>query len=300
VPSNKSKPKPKPREAVLNFEAIGTEWSIELRTNVDNLDEIIAAVTARISRFDADYSRFRSDSLVAKMAHAAGTYGLPDDAKPMLDLYYELYKHTQGAMTPLIGQVLVDAGYDAKYSLRSKELHEPPDWEEVLTYDFSSLTLKRPALLDFGAIGKGYLVDIVGGVLTARGIDRFLINAGGDILHHDISEPVEIALEHPGNVTQAIGLAKLNNQSICGSAGNRRKWEGYHHVINPKTLSSPTNIAAIWVCADTAMLADALSTALFFVDPANLRKQYSFEYAIVYDDYALNVSKGFPATFFTK
>jgi hypothetical protein len=39
---------------------------------------------------------------------------------------------------------------------------------------------------------------------------------------------------------------------------------------------------------------------LFFVDPANLRKQYSFEYAIVYDDYALNVSKGFPATFFTK
>jgi thiamine biosynthesis lipoprotein ApbE len=231
VPSNKSKPKPKPREAVLNFEAIGTEWSIELRTNVDKLDEIIAAVTARISRFDADYSRFRSDSLVAKMAHAAGTYGLPDDAKPMLDLYHELYKHTQGAMTPLIGQVLVDAGYDAKYSLRSKELHEPPDWEEVLTYDFSSLTLKRPALLDFG---------------------------------------------------------------------NRRKWEGYHHVINPKTLSSPTNIAAIWVCADTAMLADALSTALFFVDPANLRKQYSFEYAIVYDDYALNVSKGFPATFFTK
>ena len=57
------------------------------------------------------------------MARAAGQYHLPDDAKPMFDLYYKLYAATDGKCTPLIGQVLVDAGYDANYSLQVGTFH---------------------------------------------------------------------------------------------------------------------------------------------------------------------------------
>jgi thiamine biosynthesis lipoprotein len=299
VPSSKSVPKQNHKYIVLEFEAIGTQWSIELRDNSPAIEDLTKAITSRIHEFDRRYSRFRKDSLVVQMSERADTYKLPSDARLMMDLYHELYEITEGKMTPLIGQTLVDAGYDSDYSLAPKELRKPLPWDDVLSYDFPKLILKQPALLDFGAIGKGYLVDIINDILIAEGMQEFLINAGGDILQHDKSEVAEIGLEHPGDTTQAIGIAHIQNQSLCGSAGNRRTWRQYNHIINPETLSSPEDIRAIWVCADTTMLADALTTALFFVDPKHLLKHYAFSYAIVYKDYALQASKDFPAQFFT-
>ena len=41
---------------------------------------------------------------------------------------------------------------------------------------------RAPALqVDLGGIAKGYIVDAMAAVLEAHGIDRFLIDAGGDI-----------------------------------------------------------------------------------------------------------------------
>jgi thiamine biosynthesis lipoprotein len=52
--------------------------------------------------------------------------------------------------------------------------------------------------------------------------------------------------------------------------------------------------------ADTGLLADGLATALFFADAAMLQKHYNFEYAIVNNDFSLERSPNFPATFFTE
>lgn len=298
MPSKKSETNPRRKGVVLNFEAIGTQWTIELFGLASLDDAVVQSIARRIQQFDAYYSRFRKDSLVTHMSRAAGTYKLPPDAQPMLDMYQELYEATDGKMTLLIGQALSDAGYDADYSLKSKSLQSPPAWDEVITYKFPVITLKRPALLDFGAMGKGYLVDIVAAVLQSHGIQRFLINAGGDILHHDTERAAEVGLEHPGDTSRVIGVVELKNQSLCGSAGNRRKWGAYHHILDPVELRSPKHIAAVWVCADTAILADALTTALFFIEPEALLKHYMFSYAIVRSDYSLDVANNFPATFF--
>ncbi len=139
---------------------------------------LLARIRARIDEFDRDYSRFRDDSLVTKMSQEAGEYELPRDAEPMLDLYRELYALTGGLVTPLIGDVLIGAGYDAQYSLKPTEMRVPPAWEEALEYRFPRLVMRKPAMLDFGAAGKGYLVDIVAGLLKASGARSFSVNAG--------------------------------------------------------------------------------------------------------------------------
>jgi thiamine biosynthesis lipoprotein len=291
VPSKQLLPKQK-----FSFEAIGTIWEIEL-FDCKKTNKILSAVKKCIDEFDKNYSRFRHDSMVTKMSQKAGEYALPNDAKPMLDLYYELYKVTDGLMTPLIGQTLSDAGYDADYSFQPKVMRKTPYWEECIEYKFPKLTIKKPVLLDFGAAGKGYLVGIIGVILRAHGCIEFVINAGGDVLHHGV-QPVEVALEHPENLDQAIGVAAIKNQALCGSAGNRRSWTGYNHIINPSTLKSPDHLKAVWVCAGSAMLADALTTALYFVDPQELLKSYNFEYAVIRQDLSLGYSGKFPARFF--
>lgn len=283
------------------FEAIGTHWQIDLSEELspERGEALLAQIHERISTFDRDYSRFRADSLIAQMSKRSGTYQLPADAEPMLDLYRDLYQATNGALTPLIGQVLVEAGYDAEYSLQSSVLHTPPAWEEVLEYKFPELVLKKPALLDVGAAGKGYLIDVVAEIIENFGIHSFCVDAGGDMLQRaEKAETLRVGLEHPGNFDQVIGVATITNQSLCGSAGNRRAWGTFHHIINPHTLQSPRDILAVWTIAKTTLLADAIATCLFLVPAKSLLPKYQFEYALVRSDYSIERSPGFPGEFF--
>lgn len=307
MPSTRSKHKPNPNQDTepfqYSFEAIGTHWIIEIfATNTsDNLKAVQKAVAKVIEDFDVVYSRFRKDSLITKISQAAGTYHFPKNADKLFALYRVLYDLTNGKFTPLIGNTLVDTGYDAQYSLVPKDtITSPSDWDDAMHYEKGALTVHKPVLLDFGAAGKGYLVDLVTDEIKKHGITEFCVNAGGDMRHVTTSGAMlPVALENPRNSTQAIGVAQLENGALCGSAGNRRVWGEYHHVIDPSSLQSPKHIEAIWAMAETCMVADALTTALYFVSPQDLSAHFAFEYAIMTSDSGLRASPDFRASFFT-
>ncbi|MDB5184817.1 MAG: FAD:protein transferase [Candidatus Saccharibacteria bacterium] len=284
-----------------SFEAIGTHWEVDLFAIL--ADSIMAqtqldALMRRIDQFDAVYSRFRADSLISRIAIAPGQYEFPPDAPPLFEIYHRLYELTDGAMTPLIGSVIADAGYDATYSLRPKPLQPPPKWDDIMEFQDGRLTTSAPLLLDFGAAGKGYLLDIIKMLLCDDANMPICLDAGGDIVVNGLSEPLRIGLENPDDPSQVIGVATIAQGSICGSAGNRRKWAQYTHIINPHSLSSDTDIAAVWVTAQDGLTADALTTALYFASPAKLLTVFDFEYAILKRDHSLQHSPSFPAEFF--
>lgn len=284
------------------FEAIGTHWQIDIKDVItkERSGELYEQIIRRIALFDKHYSRFRADSLVSEIARRPGHYLLPEDAEPLLSLYHTLYRITNGAVTPLIGQTLSDAGYDAHYSLQEKKLSTPPQWDDALIYNYPNLITTQPVLLDVGAAGKGYLIDIVSELLEQSGITNYTVDAGGDMRHRTTAHtPLRVGLENPADATQVIGIVDLQNQSLCGSAGNRRQWGNFHHILDPHSLTSPTHIAALWTIADTTMLADALSTCLFFVQPATLLKHYTFEYLILKTDSSIEASTHFPTELFT-
>lgn len=284
------------------FDAIGTKWVIEVRDEVtdDAWQSLVVSIYSRIQEFDKKYSRFRADSLVSTMALNAGKHALPADGFRMLDCYEKLYRLTDGKITPLIGQAITDAGYDAEYSLRPKQLHSTPAWEEVISYDKQSITLSRPALLDFGAAGKGYLIDIVGELCIDARLANFTIDASGDIMHRSSHEEVmKVGLENPLDTSQAIGVVDLGNRSLCASAGTKRQWSTFTHIIDPQKLESPTDILATWAIADDTITADGLATALYFTSPRELQKEFDFSWAVLNNDMSLEYAKDFPAQIFT-
>lgn len=302
---SKSRPSKTPSPPVpcveWTFSALGTQWWIgvyePLRANIlIHLKKIIAE---RIELFDRTYSRFRPDSLVARIANKAGTYRMPPDGARLFAFYRRLYKLSNGLVTPLIGQVLVDAGYDAHYRFTPRALTKPPLWDDVLAIHDTILVAKQPILLDVGAAGKGYLVDIVSELLARNGVTQFCVDASGDLRSQGLQGPLRIGLEHPDNPDQVIGVANLQHGAICGSAGNRRAWGVYHHIINPQTLESVRNVRAVWTTAHSTLIADGLATALFFVPPDCLASHFRFSYCIVYGNGTVHMSKRFPATLFT-
>ncbi len=284
----------------FKFEAIGTHWKINIFDSAPQVEfsALLEKIQKRIEIFDKNYSRFRVDSLVTEMSQNAGTYTLPNDAKPIMDIYKKMYDLTGGMMTPLIGSLMVEAGYDAEYSLQPKPLHHPAKWEDTLEYSFPNLTLKHPALLDFGAAGKGYLIDIVADILREKNMQSFCIDAGGDMLYCNMSQPLRVGLENPSNFEQVIGTTEIQNQSICGSSGSRRKWAKFHHIMHPFALESVKNIIATWAIAPHALTADALATALFFVPGPFLQTEFDFQYVVLHSDFSIEKSPGFSGDFF--
>lgn len=284
-----------------SFKAIGTSWSIDFKYTEGSFDasSVFDFIRARIEVFEQNYSRFRKDSIVSKIKESEGIYQLPTDGKMLMMMYRKLYDLTDGKVTPLIGQTLVDIGYDAEYSLKPKEIIQPTLlWDNVMKYDQETNTLTTfvPIQLDFGALGKGYIVDIVSEILLDAGVTDFTVDAGGDMYHR--GETLRVGLEHPENPEQVIGVAEIINGAICGSSGNRRTWNKYHHILNPVTQESPREIIALWVTAESTMLADGLTTALFFADPLELKKTLKFEYSIVRADGSALTSPHFPGSLF--
>jgi thiamine biosynthesis lipoprotein len=284
-----------PLPVAWTFEAIGTHWRIDTR---DALPAPIAdAVTERVTRFDRDWSRFRADSRIAALA-TPGRHRLADDAGPLLDFYRELFAATAGRVTPLVGRTLEALGYDATYRLRpALEIPSVPDWGDAIAWDGEYLDVVTPVVLDVGAAGKGYLVDLVSDLLADAGIDEHIVDASGDLRSRGV--PMRIALEHPLDPRKAVGVAELIDGAFCASATTRRAWgDGLHHVLDPATGLPARGVLATWVLAPTALVADGIATALFFdADPEFVAREAT-AFARMSHDGSVDVSSDFPGEMF--
>lgn len=277
---------------------MGTQWQISIWDTDAGLCAELEQQTRQLCiEFDALYSRFRKDSLIWQLAGQTGTYEVPADLTTMLQLYEQLYATTAGKCTPLVGYTISDLGYDADYSLAPKDTirKTPPLPEALRILDDTHIELLAPALIDLGALGKGYAVDLLAALLEQHEVQRYLVNGSGDIRYRSTGEPIRIGLEHPDDHSKVIGVCTMENGAMCSSAGNRRRWNDYHHIIDPQSGQSVTNLLAVWVTTERAALADGLATSLFLVEPDQCKTADRYEYCLLDANYRVRTSGGFQA-----
>lgn len=279
------------------FSAIGTEWCIDTSAPLDA--EVRARVSTIIEGFDREWSRFRDDSLVSALARGGGEVAVPADAAAMLDLYAALSAATAGAVNPLVGDALAARGYDGAYSFVDAGARPAPAaWREILTWDDGRLAQRAPAMIDVGALGKGRLVDLVGGALASASVPAFVVDASGDLLVRGGTE--RIGLEHPYDPTRAIGVWRVTDAALCASAVNRRSWgDGLHHVLDARTGEPVRTIVATWAVAPEAMTADAVATALFFPGGEVFAAAHDVAWVRMATDGSVEWSPGCEAELFT-
>jgi thiamine biosynthesis lipoprotein len=292
---------------VLGLDAIGTRWEIETRKPLGA--SLKRRMFERIEEFDATYSRFRPDSLVSRIADTpgGGRFDFPDDSVALFDLYDRLHASTGGAVDPLVGRDLELLGYDRAYSLApapdpvraAEHARGRAAWSEDVVRDGTSLLTRRPLVIDVGAAGKGYLVDIVSGILRGAGVSRFVVDSGGDLRHSGRSG-TRVGLEHPFDPRLVIGVANLRDRALCASAVTRRAWgEGLHHELDARTGVPARDVVATWVVADDAATADGLATALFFTGAKDLARTFRFSYVRMFADGRAEISPNFDGELFT-
>lgn len=284
-----------PMPHAWTFEAIGTVWRID--TAEPLAASVRDAVGERVERFDRDWSRFRADSRLAPLARGGATVRLADDAGPLLALYRDLYAATDGRVSPLVGRSLETLGYDAAYRLAPLGDPEPaPSWDGG--WEGGEVSTVAPLVVDVGAAGKGYLVDLVGDVLAEHGVAEHVVDGSGDLRTRGVA--MRIALENPADPRKAVGVAELSDGALCASATTRRTWgDGLHHVLDALTGRPVDHWIATWAIAPTALVADGAATALFFEPNREFLSRQGVEFARMSRDGHVECSDRFPGEVFT-
>lgn len=159
--------------------------------------------------------------------------------------------------------------FDPAYaSIRSDDLAPdiPPFTLDPDTHTLRSLTERLH--LDLGAVGKGFALDRMADILREWAITAAKLNAGGSSV---------LALEEspfPGDAGWAAGIGEgrghrtfpLLAASLSGS-GTAVKGS---HLMDPRTGRAAVRTTRVWALAPDAAQADALSTAFFVMNEAEI------------------------------
>ena len=137
----------------------------------------------------------------------------------------------------------------------------------------------KPGLaFDLGGIAKGAAIDRAVAVLRARGVERALLNFGGQV--YGLGAPVgaeawSVELADPRARAASVARVSLRDRSVSTTAASERSLEvgntTINHVLDPRTgRPSPAWGSAVVVAA-RAIDADAASTALYVLGPVEGR-----------------------------
>jgi thiamine biosynthesis lipoprotein len=282
---------------------MGTEWKITIWDDIskDRFLDLIKEIVKKSEKFDLTYSRFKPESFVSKISQKKGEFSVEKDFMNMLVWYRKFYLLSEKKLNPLIGFTISDLGYDAEYSLiPKKEIRKTPDlFDTVEIVGEDMIRTKEPVLFDFGALGKGYFVDVIANFLRENGVERFLVDGSGDVFYEGGGISIVMGLEHPYDPTKVIGSVSLKRGAMCSSGTNRRRWANLTHVIDPhKNTSVEEFIIASWVTGDTAVFTDGLATCLFFCSPESFSSMGNFEYCLARKDLKIKKSPGFEVELF--
>ena len=136
-----------------------------------------------------------------------------------------------------------------------------------------SIYFKKPGIqLDLGGIAKGYAVDYAYDSIKKYDIKSGVINLGGNIRFLPNPPPGKelyfAGIRNPFHKDEIMnGTLKLVNTSLATSGDYEQyiilNGIRFTHIINPKTGYPVKNMAAVTIVDQSALICDALSTAVF-------------------------------------
>jgi len=157
------------------------------------------------------------------------------------------------------------------------KFEEQVGYENIrLDKENQTVELTKPGMqLDLGGIAKGYAAEEALEVLKSYGIERALIDAGGDVTLGDPppgreSWEVAVPKSQKNGESQFITLQTANKTvTTSGDLFQFVVIDGtrYSHILNPMTGLGATNQIQATVIADEGMRADALSSILTLMKP---------------------------------
>lgn len=250
---------------IIGGPAFGSWWRAVLPAATD-AHEIKAVIETVILSVDNVMSPFKKSSEVSRLNRVRDTNWHPvsGDVSKVITEGLRISRLTEGAFDPTVGPIVGRYGFGPITGTSFAGY-------QSIQLDKGKLRKTVPAAsLDLCGIAKGHALDRMVDVLTTRGINSFLLEAGGEVLArglHPNGRQWQAAIETPRANPRAFQrIVKLDGMALATSGdvvnGGQEGGVTFNHIINPHTELPVTNgVASVSVIANTAMEADALATA---------------------------------------
>ncbi len=267
------------------FPALGTLVDIKVfSANSAIVSRTVQAAKERTKEIEdtlTDYNPESEASLLTERAFGDGFVSVSSDLWNMLAASERWYKISDGSFDASLGSLTRQwrASRRTKLPLtegqRQKALQQS-GWQNVqLDLETKSVRFKHDGIrLDFGAIGKGYVVDEIFKLFDEAGLKKCLVNISGNMRCGDPPPDregwrIEISPLEKGQ--PILRRLLLSNTSIATSGDLWQftliEGQRYSHILEPRTGRSVRGPIAATVIAPSAADADACATAVCVLGP---------------------------------
>ncbi len=264
--------------------AMGTTVTVTVVSNRRSrreVDRVMAEVQQQILAFGRDawawgpgaLSTFNQQLLAGKSAR------VPRSLKDLFDKAWAIRSACHGLFEPRIAALVRLWGFDDPARLRSA----PPDTDEIARlmaalaaapdYDGSASYGPAPDVAwDFGAIGKGWIVDQMLDLLARSGFPDATIDAGGHVGTRGFRDgrPWRVGIRdpfEPGEQEYVLASVQPGERSVVTHGDEQRCFEHqgrrYAHLLDSVNGWPVQGLRSLTVVHADGALADAAGAALF-------------------------------------
>ena len=235
-------------------------------------------IEAELAKVDASLSPFNERSIITAVNENRDTV-VNKMFSDVFALAMKISDSTNGAFDITVAPLVNAWGFGFKGGAMPSR-HQVDSLKALVGYHKVSLSnglvskTDPRIMLDCSSIAKGYGCDVVAKFLSAKGIDNYMVEIGGEIVTRGISEkrlPWKIGVTKPTddslNVNQEIQTIINVTDKAMATSGNYRNFyykngRKYAHTIDPSTgYPVQHNILSSTVIADDCATADAYATA---------------------------------------
>lgn len=253
--------------------ALGADAELRLYHNNRAVAEnLIQQALAEVNRLENIFSVYRENSQVSRLNRSGSLNAPSADLLAVLSQAQSIHSLTNGAFDPTV-QVLWQ--HYANHFQRNPKSKTIPNLQAALKRVGLHNMLISPQKIAFkqkgmaitlNGIAQGYITDRVTHILQREGLNHALVDMG-EIRHLDtLKQYADVAkIRNPhGNGVLPNQNIPLQNQALATSGGYGTTFdtEGkFTHLFDPRTGNSTPRYQSVSVLADSAAVADALSTA---------------------------------------
>ena len=236
---------------------------------------LMEQVWKKVDSLDQVLSDYREDSEVTRLSLSAGKHQwikVSDSLWDVLMIAQKIARQSEGVFDVTIGPL-------SKLWRRAFRRNIMPDpdqiekakslvnykWLLMRTEDQSVQLLRSGMRLDLGGIANGYILDRIYNDLSSQGMDRVLVDGGGDLYVGGLpmdrpSWKITWDGQEPSEVTS------YTYRAVASSGDHYRYIEDhgirYSHIIDPRSGYGITDNHHVVIAAPNCMLADALASTV--------------------------------------
>ncbi|MRU14558.1 FAD:protein FMN transferase [Roseovarius sp. A21] len=230
--------------------AMGAEVSLTLEAPKAQAQTALQEVKQILRKTEALFSLYEPSSRLSQL-NATGRLDRPEARfTELLKLCDQAHRLTNGRFDPTV-QPLWQALAQGKTPDPTRRLI---GWDRV-TIGPQAITLAPGQALTLNGIAQGYATDLVSAALKHAGLTRVLVNIGE---YHGTGHDWQVGVADPTH--GLVATRTLNDRALATSSpGAMRLGPDQPHILDPH--GALPKWSTVTVEADTAAMADALSTA---------------------------------------